>query len=121
MKSFAKALLIATLGLTAAGTALADSATISGNTASQNQSGSRNRQDMEVGVVDLSAFGSGTARVSGNTFRQTQSGTDNRQSMLVGKIDKNFGTHQVVVTGNNFSQAQSGSRNVQRMKIGVVE
>src|SRR5438876_8782769 len=121
MKSFAKAVLIATLGLTAAGTALADSATLTGNTIRQDQSGNRNHQALEVGVVDMSAFGKGTVRLTNNTISQTQRGNDNRQTATIGKIDKTFGSHSVTMSGNTISQSQSGSRNTKALKVGVVE
>ena len=119
MKSFKSLVLIASLA--AAGAAFADSAVVNLNNASQAQSGSRNKQDMQVGVVDGGLFSGGAVRVTANNIRQTQSGTRNTQSMILGKIDKDVGNHTSIVTATNVSQTQSGSRNEQRMKVGVIE
>jgi hypothetical protein len=122
MKVFTKSLLIASLGLAAAGTALADSSQVNVNGVTQSQQGNRNTQAMEVGVVDMDTpFGTSNAVVNATNLRQTQSGNDNNQSMTIGKIDKNLGSHSVRVTANNISQTQSGTRNTQRLKIGTVE
>jgi len=122
MKSFAKIALIAALGLGAAGSAFADSATVTGNTIRQDQSGSRNTQRLEAGVVDMDTpFGTSRVTLSNNRISQTQSGSRNSQTAILGKIDKNVGSHSVVMSGNTVSQSQSGSRNTQTLKVGVVE
>jgi hypothetical protein len=120
MKAIAIAALLATLGLSA-GAAFADTSTVNVNGLTQDQSGSRNKQNLEMGVVDMSAFGNGKATVNATNIRQTQSGSRNSQSMVIGKIDKTFGSHTVNVTANNVNQTQSGSRNDQKLKIGSVE
>ncbi len=119
MKSFKTLLAIAALATT--GAAFADSAVVNLNNANQTQSGSRNKQELEVGVVDGGAISGGNVRVTANNIRQTQSGSRNTQSMILGKIDKTFGNHSSTVVANNVSQTQSGSRNEQKMKVGVIE
>jgi hypothetical protein len=119
MKAIKTLLCIASLA--AAGTAFADSAVVNLNNASQSQSGSRNKQLMELGTVDGGAFSGGTARVTASNLRQTQSGSRNTQKMILGKIDKDFGNHSTNVVARNVSQSQSGSRNEQTIKVGVVE
>lgn len=122
MKVFAKAALVAALGFAAAGSALADSSQVNVNGLSQSQTGSRNRQALELGVVDMNTpFGTSRAVVNATNIRQSQSGSRNSQLMQIGKIDKNVGSHFVNVTARNITQTQGGSRNDQKLKIGVVE
>src|SRR5437763_15608765 len=102
MKFLSKAVLVATLGLAAAGTAFADTATLNNNTIRQDQSGNRNRQDLEVGVVDMGAIGSGRVTLTNNRITQTQRGDDNRQTAKIGKIDKLSGNHTVSMSGNTI-------------------
>lgn len=119
MKAIKSLLVLASLA--AAGAAFADSAVVNLNNASQSQSGTRNKQELEVGVVDGGLFSGGNVRVTANGIRQTQTGTRNQQSMILGKIDKDVGNHSSTVTATNVSQTQSGTRNEQRMKVGVIE
>lgn len=120
MKSLKTVLLAASL--MAAGAAFADTAQVNVDNLGQTQSGSRNRQKLEVGVVDMDTpLGTSRAFVNASNIRQSQSGSRNTQEMAIGKIDKTLGSHTVQVTARNVVQAQSGSRNEQKLKIGVVE
>ena len=125
MKSFKSLVLIASLA--AAGAAFADSSVVNLNTARQTQNGSgdRNVQSMELGTVDGGAFSGGRANVTATNLRQSQSGSGSRnvQSMILGKIDKDEGSHRTTVVAENVTQTQSGGgdRNRQTIKVGVIE
>ncbi|GEM_PF-2575466 len=120
MKSFKTLVFVASL--LAAGVAAADSASVTVDNLNQSQSGARNKQKMELGVVDMNTpLGTSRATVNVRDIRQSQTGTDGNQEMTIGKIDKTLGSHTVNVTARNVVQSQGGSRNDQKLKIGVVE
>ena len=120
MKSFKTLVFVASL--LAAGVASADNASVTVDNLNQSQIGSRNKQAMELGVVDMNTpLGTSRATVNVRDIRQAQSGSRNTQEMTIGKIDKTLGSHTVNVTARNVAQAQTGSRNEQKLKIGVVE
>lgn len=119
MKSF-KTVLAAALVLVA-GAALADTSVVNMDSVNQNQSGSRNKQTLELGTVNGGIISGGTARVNVRNITQSQSGSNNTQEMTLGKIDKDVGNHLTQVTASRVSQTQSGSNNQQKMKVGVVE
>jgi hypothetical protein len=120
MNVFTKVAAIAALGL-AAGSAFADTANLQGNTVIQGQTGSQNRQELEVGVVDAGLFSSGNVTLFNNTISQQQSGSGNVQSAKIGVIDKDVGWHNVFMANNRVSQSQSGTGNRQSLKMGVIE
>lgn len=108
--------------LAAAGAAFADQTNVTVDNLNQNQSGSRNKQSLEMGVVDMDTpLGTSRAFVNARDIRQTQTGSRNTQSMQIGKVDKTLGSHLTQVNARNIVQAQSGSRNEQKLKIGVIE
>lgn len=113
--------LLAAAALIAAGAAFADSSVVNMDNIRQNQSGTRNKQSLELGTVNGGLFSGGTARVTASNISQSQSGTGNTQEAVLGKIDKDVGNHSVTVTARNVSQVQSGTNNAQKMKVGVVE
>ena len=119
MKSF-KTVLAAALVLVA-GAALADTSVVNMENINQNQSGSRNKQTLELGTVNGGFISGGTARVNATNITQSQTGTANEQEMTLGKIDKDVGNHFTQVTANRVSQIQSGNDNKQKMKVGVIE
>jgi len=119
MKSI-KSVLLASLVL-AAGAAMADTSVVNMDNVNQTQSGTRNKQNLELGTVNGGLFSGGTARVSATNITQSQTGTGNTQDLVLGKIDKDVGTHSTQVTANRVSQIQSGTNNTQRMKVGVIE
>lgn len=121
MHTALKSLLVAA-SLIATGAAFADSASVNVDRLNQSQSGSRNKQNLELGIVDMDTpLGTSRANVNVRDIRQSQSGSRNTQSMVIGKVDKNLGSHNVNVTARNVTQSQGGSRNEQKLKIGVVE
>jgi hypothetical protein len=108
--------------LAAAGAAFADQSQVTVDNLNQSQTGSRNKQSLEMGVVDMDTpLGTSRTIVNARDIRQTQSGSRNTQSMVIGKVDKNLGSHTVQVNARNVVQSQSGSRNEQKLKIGVIE
>jgi hypothetical protein len=119
MHSF-KTALFAALAL-AAGAAMADTSVVNMDNISQSQSGSRNKQSLELATVDGGAISGGTARTTATNITQSQGGNNNTQEMVLGKIDKDFGHHSTTVTANRVSQFQTGDHNTQRVKAGVIE
>lgn len=120
MKTLTKVLLLG-LGMATFGGAYADSSRATVNNLNQSQSGTRNNQVLDIGIVDKQFGGTSRANVNASNIRQTQRGTRNRQTMKLGIIDKNLGSHQVRVTARNVTQSQSGTRNRQSLRVGVVE
>ena len=119
-----KAALIAA-SLLAAGTAFAAEVDVSTGNVNQSQQGNHNRQKMEVGVIDLSAYNKyqgGKVQVKTGNISQTQSGNNNKQKMEVGKLGEYATQHDSVkVSTGNITQSQSGSYNHQKMRIGVID
>jgi hypothetical protein len=86
MKSLKTVLIAASL--LATGAAFADTAQVNVDNLGQTQSGSRNKQKLEIGVVDMDTpLGTSRAIVNARDIRQTQSGSRNTQEMAIGKSE----------------------------------